>query len=81
MSNQIMSSQKIITVGSKVKLKINGKEMIYTLVYPLEANIKFGKISIYSPIGRGILGKSEKDLIKIKLPEEKNINCQILEVN
>ncbi len=55
---------------SKVKiknLKLN-KEFEYTLVADAMTNIKEGKISINSPIGKGLLGKKVGDITTIKIP-------------
>ncbi len=55
---------------SKVKiknLKLN-KEFEYTLVADAMTNIKEGKISINSPIGKGLLGKKVGDIATIKIP-------------
>lgn len=55
---------------SKVKIKnqINGMEMTYTLVAESEADITSGKISVNSPIGKGLLGKSVGDTAEIQVP-------------
>ncbi|WP_445957503.1 transcription elongation factor GreA [Yeosuana sp.] len=59
-----------ILVLSKVKLKnqSNGMEMNYTLVADGEANLAAGKISVNSPIGKGLLGKAVGDVAEIKVP-------------
>lgn len=55
---------------SKVKIKnqTNGMEMTYTLVAESEADITSGKISVNSPIGKGLLGKSVGDTAEIQVP-------------
>lgn len=55
---------------SKVKIKnqTNGMEMNYTLVAESEADLATGKISVNSPIGKGLLGKSVGDTAEIKVP-------------
>ena len=55
---------------SKVKIKnqVNGMEMTYTLVAESEADLASGKISVNSPIGKGLLGKSVGDVAEIKVP-------------
>ncbi|WP_116789768.1 transcription elongation factor GreA [Flavobacterium psychrotrophum] len=57
-------------VHSKVKIKnqANGMEMTYTLVAESEADLKAGKISVTSPIGRGLLGKSVGETAEITVP-------------
>lgn len=47
--------------------KIN-KEVTYQLVSEKEANFKEGKISIASPIGKGLLGKVVGDVVDIQVP-------------
>ncbi len=60
-----------ILVLSKVKIKnqTNGMEMYYTLVADGEADLASGKISVNSPIGQGLLGKSVGDVAEIKVPK------------
>lgn len=59
-----------VLVLSKVKIKnqTNGMEMIYTLVAESEADLKTGKISVTSPIGKGLLGKSVGEVAEITVP-------------
>ncbi len=55
---------------SKVKIKNlnNGKEFEYTLVADSMTNLREGKISINSPIGKGLLGKKVGDIAEVKIP-------------
>src|SRR4051812_15255624 len=53
----IDASQVSILSKVKIKNKKNGIEMIYLLVSEEEADLKQGKISVQSPIGKGLLGK------------------------
>jgi transcription elongation factor GreA len=59
-----------VSILSKVKLKNlkNNAVMSYTLVPENEADIKAGKISISSPISRGLLGKEKGDTVEINVP-------------
>lgn len=59
-----------VSVLSKVKIrnKKNGAEMTYTLVSEEEADLKTGRISVSSPIGKGLLGKRVGDMAEIKVP-------------
>ncbi len=59
-----------VSILSKVKLKNlkNKAEMSYTLVPENEADIKNGKISVNSPVARGLLGKAVGDMVEIKVP-------------
>jgi transcription elongation factor GreA len=52
----------------KIKNQGNGMEMEYTLVAENEADIKLKKISVDSPIGKGLLGKKQGDIAEINTP-------------
>lgn len=62
------TSQVSILSKVKIKNKNNGVSFTYTLVSEEEADLKASKISIQSPIGKGLLGKKAGDLAKIKTP-------------
>lgn len=59
-----------VSILSKVtiKNKKNGATFSYTLVSEEEADLKAGKISTSSPIGKGLLGKEKGESAKIKTP-------------
>lgn len=59
-----------VFILSKVKIKnvANGMEMEYMLVAENEADLKAKKISIDSPIGKGLLGKKQGDIADIQTP-------------
>ena len=59
-----------VLILSKVKLKnqANGMEMTYTLVPENEADLKSKRISVESPIGKGLLGKKVGDVAEIEVP-------------
>ncbi|MFT6717623.1 MAG: transcription elongation factor GreA [Sphingobacteriales bacterium] len=54
----------------KVKMKQvkTGKEFNYMLVAENEADLKLGKISVDSPIGKGLLGKKAGEIAQIEVP-------------
>ena len=62
-----------VSVLSKVKIKNkkNGASMTYTLVSQEEADLKTGKISVQSPIGKGLLGKKVGESTEIQVPAGK----------
>jgi transcription elongation factor GreA len=70
-----------VLVLSKVRIKnlANNMEMNYTLVAESEANLKSGKISVSSPIGRGLLGKEVGDIAEVSVPNGK-IQFEILSI-
>ena len=59
-----------VSILSTVKIKNvkNGMEVKYTLVSEKEANLKEGKISYESPIGKGLLNKKIGDIADVKAP-------------
>jgi len=51
-----------------IKNTANGMEMTYSIVPEAEADLKAKKISVSSPIGKGLLGKSVGEIAEIKVP-------------
>lgn len=51
-----------------IKNKQNNATMVYTLVSESEASLKEGKISVNTPIARGLLGKKVGDIVDITVP-------------
>ena len=71
-----------VSVLSKVKIKNtkNGATMTYTLVSEEEADLKSGKISVASPIGKGLLGKKVGEKSEIQVPAGK-VKFEILDIS
>ena len=67
---------------SKVKIKNLKNNMVvdYTLVAEEEADLAAGKISVKSPIGKGLLGKSVGDVAEITVPAGK-LKFEVLEIS
>jgi transcription elongation factor GreA len=70
-----------ILIFSKVKLKNsqNGSIVTYTLVPENEANVKMGKISVNSPVAKGLLGKTIGEKVEITVPAGK-VSLEIIEI-
>ena len=66
--NNIDTSKVSILSKVTIKNKKNGASVTYTLVSEEEADLKTGKISTMSPIGKGLLGKKVGETAKIKTP-------------
>ena len=66
--NRIDTSNVQIMNKVKIKNKANNQIMEYILVAETEANLKEGKISITSPIAKGLLGKKVGDVVDVKVP-------------
>lgn len=72
-SVQILSTVKLRNINNKA-------EMSYTIVSESEANLKEGKISINTPIAKGLLGKKVGDHAEIKVPNGL-MSFEILEIS
>ncbi len=70
-----------VLILTKVKIKNtrNNATMIYSLVPENEADIKQGKISVNSPLAKGLLGKSVGDSVDIQVPAGK-MTYEIIEI-
>ena len=66
--SQLDTSKVLVHSNVEVKNKTNGALMKYKLVAQSEADLKTGKISVDSPIGRGLLGKTEGEVAEIIVP-------------
>ncbi len=71
-----------VLIHSIVKIKniANGASMTYTLVAENEADLKAGKISVDSPIGKGLLGKKLGEIADITVPSG-TIKFEIIEIS
>ena len=67
--NSVIDDSKVFILSTvTIKNVSNGMEMQYTLVAESEADLKAKKISVDSPIGKGLLGKSVGDIADIQTP-------------
>jgi transcription elongation factor GreA len=73
--------QSSVGFGAKVKVLDIEAEVEYTfiLVGPEEADVKQGKISLSSPVGKALIGKEVGDTVVIKAPA-RTIEYEILEI-
>ena len=65
---ELDTSKALVLSTVEVKNKTNGAIMKYTLVAQSEADLKTGKISVDSPIGKGLLGKKVGEVAAIAVP-------------
>ncbi|UII21085.1 transcription elongation factor GreA [Fulvivirga ligni] len=77
--SSIDTSKVSILSKVKIKNKKNGAVFTYSLVSEEEADLKASKISVQSPIGKGLLGKKEGDSAKIQTPGGE-IEFEIVEI-
>jgi len=71
-----------VLILSRVRLRnvSNKMEFSYTLVAEAEADLTSGKISVNSPIGKGLLGKTLGDIAEIQVPNGM-MKLEILEIS
>jgi transcription elongation factor GreA len=75
-----MDASKVqILTTVKIRNLKNNAEMTYTLVPENEADLKAGKISVSSPIAKGLLGKSKGSKVDIMIPAG-SITVEIIEI-
>lgn len=78
--SQLDVSKALVLSNVRIKNQANGQEMKYTLVAESEADLKTGKISVTSPIGRGLLGKSVGEVAEITVPNGV-LKFEVLEIS
>jgi transcription elongation factor GreA len=78
--SQLDLSKALVLSTVKIKNQSNGMEMTYTLVAESEADLKTGKISVTSPIGKGLLGKSVGEVAEINVPNG-ILKFEVLEIS
>ena len=79
-SSKLDISKVSILTTVKIKNLKNNMEMKYTLVAENEADLKAGKISIDTPIGKGLVGKKVGDKVDVTVPAGV-IPFQIIEIS
>lgn len=77
--SQLDTSKALIHSNVMLKNKNNGQKLTYKLVAQTEADLKAGKISVDSPIGKGLLGKKVGEEADIKVPNG-TITFEVLEI-
>ena len=76
-----LDTSKVLVLSTvKIKNLNNSASMEYKLVAQSEADLAKGKISVDSPIGKGLLGKKVGDIAEISIPNG-NVKFEILEIS
>ncbi|MDY0342411.1 MAG: transcription elongation factor GreA [Lentimicrobium sp.] len=78
--SKLDNTKVFILCTVKIKNTQNKATMTYTLVPENEANLKAGRISVNSPIARGLLGKKVGETAEIQVPAGK-VNFEIMEIS
>ena len=77
---ELDTSKALVLSTVEVKNQANGMKMTYTLVAQSEADLKTGKISVDSPIGKGLLGKTVGETAEIQVPNG-TITLEVLNIS
>ena len=77
---QVDNSKVFILSKVKIKNLANGATMEYMLVAENEANLKLAKISVDSPIGKGLMGKIVGETTVVKTPNGE-LKFEVLEIS
>lgn len=80
--NESMLDSSKVSILSTVTIKNmdNNSQLVYSLVPETESDLKSGKISINTPIAKGLLGKKLGDIAEITLPNGKILKFEILDL-
>lgn len=78
--SNVDSTQVSILSQVKIKNLKTKKEFTYTLVAEEEADVKLNRISVQSPIGKGLLGKKVGDFAQIQVPAGV-LEFEVIEIN
>ncbi|MCX2839732.1 transcription elongation factor GreA [Salinimicrobium sp. MT39] len=77
--SQLDTSKALVHSTVKIKNVTNCAEVKYKLVAQSEADLKAGKISVDSPIGKGLLGKKVGEIAEVQVPSG-TMKFEILEI-
>ncbi|MCB9348676.1 MAG: transcription elongation factor GreA [Lewinellaceae bacterium] len=78
--SQLDASKVTVLANVTIKNKKTGKQLKYKLVSETEADLKARKISVSSPMGKGLLGKAVGDMAIVETPRG-NIEFEIVEIS
>lgn len=79
--SQIDTSKVSILTTVRLKNNATKAEQTFKLVPDNESDIKSGKISVNTPIAKGLLGKSVGDMAEIVLPNGNKLSFKVLEIS
>ena len=78
--SKIKTNEVQILTRVKIRDKKNGQTMSYMIVSESEANLKEGKLSVTTPIAKGLLGKKVGETAEVQVPSGK-MEFEILEIS
>ncbi len=77
--SQLDTSKVLVHSHVRIKNLANKMEVTYKLIAQSEADLKKGKISVDSPIGKGLLGKKEGEIAEVEVPNG-SMKFEVLEI-
>ena len=77
---QVNPEKAYILSNVRIKNHGTGAEQTFRLVSAAEADIRTGKISVTSPIGKALLGKAPGDIIEVEVPAGQ-VKMEVLEIS
>ncbi len=79
--NTVGDGSKVLMLSTVELMNLNTKKkIVYQLVSEKEADLKAGRISVTSPIGKGLLGKAPGDIVEIDVPAGK-LRFEIIKIS
>ncbi len=77
---QVNPDKAYILSNVRVKNHGTGGEQTFQLVSAAEADIRAGKISVTSPVGKALLGKAPGDIVEVEVPAGQ-VKMEVLEIS
>ncbi len=77
---QVNPDKAYILSNVRVKNHGTGAEQTFQLVSAAEADIRAGKISVTSPVGKALLGKAPGDIVEVEVPAGQ-VKMKVLEIS
>lgn len=74
---EVSSRALTVSIGSTVTIDMEGEEETFTIVSPVEAKPREGRISNESPVGKGLLGHKAGDTFEITMPNGRTMRTKI----
>ena len=79
--SQLDTSKVSILCTIKLKNNVTKQEQVFTLVPDNESDLKSGRISVNTPIAKGLLGKTVGETADIVLPNGNKLSFDILDIS
>lgn len=79
--SQLDTSKVSILMTVRLKNRTTNQEQKFTLVPDNESDLKAGKISVNTPIAKGLLGKTVGEVADVVLPNGNKLSFEVLEIS